>query len=193
MRGPSTPYTLLGSLVPLTSRLGAALIRFLLAGLALGRLLRDLGSTFLAILLLRLLVRALDVGVGRCDAATTFSNVRTDDLIPGGVNDARPRLVLGLELDLALERLNLLLVEQVAVLVAVLDALLLGEELLALLVDELGCARDGLVWSLLVLDCRWLLCHWLVDGWLLGGGGGLTSGDINVVVRVVLKSGLVQQ
>ena len=104
-------FILYGGLVSaLASRLGDALLSLLLAGLALRGLLGDL---LLAVLLLGLLVGALDVRVGRGDAGVRgVVGVHADlDFVAGAVEHARPRLVLGLELDLALERLDLFLVK----------------------------------------------------------------------------------
>ncbi len=53
------------------------------------------------------------------------------NLVALGIHHARARLIPRLELDLALERLDLLRIEEVAVLVAVLDALLGVDQALA--------------------------------------------------------------
>lgn len=79
----------------------------------------------LLLLLLLQLLQLLDVQIRmRLDPGGQ------EDLVALGVDDAGARLVARLELDLALERLDLLLVQEVAVLVAVLDVLLLADQAL---------------------------------------------------------------
>ncbi len=177
---------LLGRLVALAARLGDTLLGLFLAGLALRRL-RDHRRGILAavVLLLRLLVGTLDVRVRWRDTACRLFFPLLDngraDLVPGGVDDARPRLILSLELDLALERLDLLLVEQVPVLVAVLDPLLLRHHLVALGL-KLGCARDGLLRGLVLIRRWWLLCCPR-----LRGLGDLAGRRVYRVVCVILE------
>ncbi len=106
---------------------------------------------------------------------------RQEDLIALGVDDARPRLIACLELNLALESLDLLLVQEVAVLVPVLDTLLGVHKAL---VGWDSRARDE---GLSFLDLRLLSIndrnlsllsarYWrLSRGWLLSVGGLLRS------------------
>ncbi len=80
-----------------------------------------------------------DVGMRRGDRVLWPSTLRLRDLIAIGINNAGACLVPGLELNLALESLDLLLVQEVAVLVTILNALLARENLMT----GLGrCARD---------------------------------------------------
>jgi hypothetical protein len=151
------------SLVALACRLGLLSFLFLLAILGLNHLL--LLSVFcgwLRSLLLCAAIRALDIRVRR-----GYRNLGAGDLVAVGVDDARPCFVTRLELHAAgcLERFHLLFVQQVAILVAVLDALRSSDDFLALGLElgRPGDSRGALspVWGIL----RWLLCR------LLGGGG----------------------
>lgn len=71
----------------------------------------------------------LDIGVGRSDLLRGVGDLC--DLIAVGVNDASAGLVSSLELDLALKCLDLLLIQEVAMLIAVLDTLLAAQNLVA--------------------------------------------------------------
>jgi hypothetical protein len=160
------------SLVALTSRLSALPLLLLLAFDALLRA----QDRLVGHKPLRLLINALDVWVRRCHASILACGVLRPaagglgNFVAIRVDDARARLVARLELDLALELLDLLLVQEIAILVAVLDALLAGQDFLPGDSCErwLGRARDGWVvlrglggWNLLLLvvrrrvDLRW--------------------------------------
>jgi hypothetical protein len=157
------------SLIALTSRLSALLILLLLALDALLRA-RDRLIRHKA---LSLLINALDVRVRRRHAFLRASSRAFWVLLPaaGGlrnlvavrVDKARARLVAGLELDLALQLLDLLLVEEIAILVAVLDAFLPGQDFLPGDDGEgrFWRARDGWLvlwrrgdWNLFLLAAR---------------------------------------
>jgi hypothetical protein len=71
----------------------------------------------------------LHVGMGRRDGRLRLNGLR--NLVAVGINKAGARLVARLKLDLALEGLDLLLVEEVAVLIAIFDALLASNNRMA--------------------------------------------------------------
>lgn len=81
-----------------------------------------------------------------CTASTELN------LVAIGIDDTCSRLILGLELNLALERLNLLLVEKVTILITILDLLLPRDDALA---DRVGTRL--LLGGLLLLVCNRLL------------------------------------
>lgn len=81
-----------------------------------------------------------------CTASTELN------LVAIGIDDTCSRLILGLELNLALERLNLLLVEKVTILITILDLLLPRNDALA---DRVGTRL--LLGGLLLLVCNRLL------------------------------------
>ncbi len=75
-----------------------------------------------------LLVHALDIRVGRRNTGDHLFGM-AGNLIAVLINNTDAGLVLGLELDLAFQGLDLLRIEKVTVLVAVLDGLLLRNDL----------------------------------------------------------------
>jgi hypothetical protein len=89
-------------------------------------------------------VLTLDIRVGRCDTglvtAVSVDNALVD-LVTLSIDDTRSCLVACLEADFAGELSNLLIVEDAAVLVAVLNALLFGKDG-ELLRNALGWRRD---------------------------------------------------
>ncbi|KAK1255792.1 hypothetical protein MKX07_008051 [Trichoderma sp. CBMAI-0711] len=157
---PSSQFLLNGSLnfLPLTSGLRLEVLRLYFAVTAGSSLPRNLSALNFG----GLLVNTLDVRVRRGHAGnhvvgpTAFGH---GDFVSLRIDDACLGLVLGLELDFALKRLDLLIVKQVSVLVSVLNLLFLGEDL-GLLRDR--CLRD----DRLRLLCQGLLV--LVHDWHIG-------------------------
>ena len=112
------------------------------------------------------------------------------DFIAIGVDDTGSGLILGLKFDLALERLNLLLVEKVAILIAVLDLLLPRDNTLTdrvgtrlLLGDLLLLVRNRLLdLRRRISHSRPLRCgHWGLGRRRAGGGNSV------VVVVLIMK------
>lgn len=160
------------SLVTLARRLGLLLFGLLLTVLALDNLFSRDGLILLE--LLGAALGALDVRVRRCHALVGHLG-RRFNLLARGVDDARPRLVPCLELDLPFERLHLLGVQQIAILIPVLDLLLAADDLLALGLERgrPGDSRGALFpvwgtrllcWGLLLLLDRWRGCLTLYNG-----------------------------
>ena len=75
--------------------------------------------------------------------------LRGSNLVALSVNKTRSGLVSCLELNLALERLNLLLVQEISVLVPVLNAFFTGQDLMAL---WKWCSRNAGLFRLLRLS-----------------------------------------
>lgn len=117
--------------------------------------------------------------MGRGDGRLRLNGLR--NLVAVGINKAGPRLVACLELDLALEGLDLLFVKEVAVLIAIFDALLASNNRMA--GRGRGTGDSGLLLNngnLGRRNCR------LNDGSLrLFGGGDCRDGGQRAV-RIIL-------
>ncbi|KAH7018265.1 uncharacterized protein B0I36DRAFT_37185 [Microdochium trichocladiopsis] len=124
-------------LVALAGWLGDRVLGLLLTIFAAKSL---LGLLLTSAVLLGLRVGSLNVGVGRGN--TGLSSLVLDDLnlVASSVKNASPGLILGVELDLSCEGLDLLLIKQVAILVAVLYTLFALDDLLIL---DLKLGRAG--------------------------------------------------
>lgn len=117
-----------GCFLAFAGGLGSGSLGFLLAVTAGGCVLGGFG----VLVLDGFLVYAVDVGVRRSYAGAHVGGPSAfwdGEFVALFVDDAGSRLVLGLEFHFALELLDLLFVEEVAVLVAVLNPLLLAENL----------------------------------------------------------------
>ena len=111
--------------------------------------------------------------MGRGNSGAVVLDVH-GDLVALGVDEAGARLVFGGEGDLALQRLDLVVVEELAVLVAVLDLLLAREEVGRGRVRGGRLRRHGTVVAAadFRVACGLVLLLLLVAGDCRGGGGG---------------------
>lgn len=132
----------------LARRLGLGLLGFLLT-VAACRNLFDLGI----ILLDRFFVHSFNIRVRRSDTLVACLFFLRRNLMSLGVDDASSGFVASLEFDFALESLDLLFIQQIAVLVAVLDTFLFTKD--TRLGNRWGARDPG------VLSFGWLACRLL--------------------------------
>jgi hypothetical protein len=165
-------------------RLGLlGLLLAIFAGLRRVSLLVNLALDCLAVGTLNIRMRGSDTGKFFLVPAT----FRGLDLIASFVDNASLSFVFGLELDLTLKSLDLLRIQQVAILIAVLDLLLLGEDTVLLILN----GSSGNFGFILLVNRRGGLVGLNLVGWSgrnhrFADGGSLTNSILVILYAIEL-------